>query len=101
MAISTIIIEDRKRKLLVARKIKSMTSTNAWHKKALTLIPTMLYFKDSRVKCEIALAKGKKLYDKRDASAKKDSRTQNSTRINTTNDATSRKLLSATCTRLR
>jgi SsrA-binding protein len=40
--------------------------------KGLTLIPTALYFKESRVKCEIALAKGKKLYDKRDAAAKKD-----------------------------
>jgi SsrA-binding protein len=40
--------------------------------KGLTLIPTQLYFKDSRVKCEIALAKGKKLYDKRESLAKKD-----------------------------
>lgn len=37
-----------------------------------TLIPTKLYFKNGRCKVELALAKGKKLYDKRDAIAKRD-----------------------------
>ncbi len=37
-----------------------------------TLIPTKLYFKNSLVKVEIGLAKGKKLYDKREDSAKRD-----------------------------
>ena len=37
----------------------------------LTLIPLSLYFKDSRVKLELGLCKGKKLYDKRDVDAKK------------------------------
>lgn len=36
------------------------------------LIPLSLYFKDSKVKVEIGVCKGKKLYDKREASAKKD-----------------------------
>lgn len=36
------------------------------------IIPLSLYFKDSRVKVEIGLCKGKKLYDKREAAAKKD-----------------------------
>ena len=40
--------------------------------KGYTLIPLSLYFKDSLAKCEIALAKGKKLYDKRESSAQKD-----------------------------
>ncbi len=40
--------------------------------KGYTLVPVEVYFKDGRVKLEIALAKGKKLYDKREASAKKD-----------------------------
>jgi len=39
----------------------------------LTLVPLSLYLKDSRVKVEIGLAKGKKLYDKRDAAAEKSS----------------------------
>ncbi len=40
------------------------------------LIPLSVYFKNSRVKVEIALCKGKKLYDKRDDAAKKDVRRQ-------------------------
>ncbi len=37
----------------------------------LTLVPLSMYFKGSRVKLEIGLCKGKKLYDKRDTEAKK------------------------------
>ena len=37
-----------------------------------TLIPLQVYFKDSRVKIEIGLCKGKKLYDKREDLKKKD-----------------------------
>jgi len=40
--------------------------------KGLTLIPLRLYFKNGKVKVEIALAKGKKVYDKREAIAKRD-----------------------------
>ena len=36
------------------------------------IIPLSLYCKDSRVKVEIGLCKGKKLYDKRETAAKKD-----------------------------
>lgn len=36
------------------------------------LVPLSVYFKNSRVKLEIALAKGKRLHDKRDASAERD-----------------------------
>ena len=40
----------------------------------MAIVPLSLYFdKNSRVKVEIALAKGRKLYDKRDAMAKRDS----------------------------
>ena len=39
-----------------------------------TLVPLSLYFKGPRVKVEIGLCKGKKLYDKREAIAKKDQR---------------------------
>jgi SsrA-binding protein len=35
--------------------------------KGLALIPTKLYLKDGRIKCEIAVARGKKLHDKREA----------------------------------
>ena len=39
-----------------------------------TLVPLQVYFKDGRAKVEIGLAKGKRLYDKREAIAKKDMR---------------------------
>ncbi len=37
-----------------------------------TLVPVSLYFKDSKVKVQVGLCKGKKLYDKRESAAKKD-----------------------------
>ena len=42
--------------------------------KGLTLVPLQVYFKNGRAKVEIGLARGKKLYDKREAIAKKDQR---------------------------
>ena len=40
--------------------------------KAVSLIPLSIYFKDSKVKVEVGIGKGKKLYDKREDMAKKD-----------------------------
>lgn len=40
--------------------------------KGFTLVPLTVYFKDGKAKVEIGLARGKKLYDKREAIAKKD-----------------------------
>ena len=42
--------------------------------KGYTLVPLQVYFRDGKVKVEIGLARGKKLYDKREAIAKKDQR---------------------------
>ena len=42
--------------------------------KGYTLVPLQVYFKDGKVKVEIGLARGKKLYDKQEAIAKKDQR---------------------------
>ena len=42
--------------------------------KGYTLVPLQVYCKDGKVKVEIGLARGKKLYDKREAIAKKDQR---------------------------
>lgn len=42
--------------------------------KGYTLVPLKVYFKDSLVKIEVGLARGKKLYDKRDDIAKKDAK---------------------------
>jgi len=59
-----------KRKLLLHRQeIRKLTGKTT--EKGLTLIPTKLYLKDGRVKCEIALAKGKKLYDRRETERRK------------------------------
>lgn len=60
----------RRRKLLLNRgeidKIERRTS-----EKGLTIIPLSLYFKDGRAKVEIALARGKKQFDKRHAIAER------------------------------
>lgn len=42
--------------------------------KGYTLVPLQVYFKEGKVKVEIGLARGKKLYDKRESIAKKDVR---------------------------
>ena len=61
----------RKRRLLMhKREIIRLKSKSV--EKGLTLIPTRLYFKDGHVKVELALARGKKLYDKRADVAKRD-----------------------------
>jgi len=55
----------RKRKLLLHRQeIRRLTGKTV--ERGLTLIPTKLYLKHGKIKCELALAKGKKLYDKRE-----------------------------------
>jgi SsrA-binding protein len=56
----------RPRKLLLHRReIEKLGS--ATREKGLSLVPTRLYMKNGRIKCEIALAKGKKFHDKREA----------------------------------
>ena len=61
----------RPRKLLLHRKeIKNLVSRMS--EKGLTLVPTRLYIKGSIAKVEIALAKGKKLYDKRESIARRE-----------------------------
>jgi SsrA-binding protein len=63
----------RERKLLIhKREIKKLTGKVA--ERGFSLIPLKLYFKDGRVKVEMALAKGKKSFDKREAIKKKDQR---------------------------
>ncbi len=61
----------RTRKLL-AHKKEILKLGQKLHEKGYTLVPLEVYFKRDRVKVNIGLAKGKKLYDKREAIAKKD-----------------------------
>jgi len=55
----------RTRKLLMHREeIRKLTGKT--QQRGLTLIPTRMYFKNGRVKVELALARGKQLWDKRE-----------------------------------
>lgn len=56
----------RRRKLLLHRaEIKKLLATT--REKGLTLVPTKLYLKNGRIKVELAVGRGKKLHDKREA----------------------------------
>ena len=75
--------QRRVRKLLMhKREILKLFSLVS--QKGYTLVPLSLYFKDSKVKVEIGLCRGKKLYDKRDAEAEKQAN-RDSERVRKTN----------------
>jgi SsrA-binding protein len=59
-----------RRLLLHGRQIREMW--DAVRQKGVTVIPVQVYLKEGRAKVDIAIAKGKKLYDKRDEIAKRD-----------------------------
>lgn len=61
-------------KRLLLHKKEIMRLLGKIKEKGYTLVPVQVYFKGSLVKVEIALARGKKLYDKRQDLAKKDAR---------------------------
>lgn len=63
-------VETRKRKLLL-HKDEIEKIHHKMKAQRLTVVPTIIYFKNGRVKIEIALARGKKQYDKRQDQAKK------------------------------
>jgi SsrA-binding protein len=65
----------RPRKLLLHRREIDRLGAQV-REKGLTLVPTRLYFKDGRVKVEIALARGKDVRDKRRAVAERDAKRQ-------------------------
>jgi len=62
---------DRRRKLLLHRsQIDELLGRT--QQQSLTLVPLSIYFKDGRAKVELALARGRRLYDKRHAIAARD-----------------------------
>ncbi|MBN2879389.1 MAG: SsrA-binding protein SmpB [Clostridia bacterium] len=66
---------DRERRLLLHKK--QITYLNeASQKDGMTLIPLRLYLKKGRVKLELGIARGKKLYDKRDSKKEADAKRQ-------------------------
>ncbi len=63
--------ETRTRKLLLHKEeLRRLTAKT--REKGFTLIPTRLYFRNGRVKCELALAKGKQDWDKRETERKRE-----------------------------
>jgi len=64
---------DRSRKLLLHRRqIDELRA--AVERRGLTVVPLRLYFKDGRAKLELALARGRKVHDKRRAAAERDAK---------------------------
>ena len=63
---------ERTRKLLLHRKEIERLATEI-AEKGLTVVPLRLYFKEGRVKAEIGVVRGKKLYDKRETEKRKES----------------------------
>lgn len=57
---------QRTRKLLLHKK-ELLRLIGAVERKGYTIVPTLMYWKNGRVKVQIAIAKGKKLHDKRQA----------------------------------
>ncbi|OHA27434.1 MAG: SsrA-binding protein [Candidatus Taylorbacteria bacterium RIFCSPHIGHO2_02_FULL_46_13] len=61
----------RNRRLLLTKKeIAELAGTE--HKKGLTIVPVSMYNKDGKIKVEIAIARGKKKFDKRETLKKRD-----------------------------
>lgn len=63
--------EKRDRKLLLNKK-EILKMSRELADKSMTVVPTKIYFEGNLVKLEIALAKGKKLYDKRESIKRKE-----------------------------
>jgi SsrA-binding protein len=60
----------RTRKLLLhKREISRLDEATA--RQGMTLVPTQVYLKNGRIKIEVGIARGKKLYDKREAEMKR------------------------------
>lgn len=64
--------DPRRPRRLLLHKREILSLWNAVRQKGVTIIPVQVYLKDGRAKVEIAIAKGKKLYDKRAAIAERD-----------------------------
>ena len=61
-------------KRLLMHKSEIRKAQQSVMQQGLSLIPLSIYLKDGRMKLELALCKGKKLYDKRDDMAKRDAK---------------------------
>lgn len=75
-------IRDRK---LLLHKYEIIRLIGYVQQKGLTLVPVQLYFKGSKVKLELGVAKGKKLHDKRDDIAERDAKREIDRRLKENN----------------
>lgn len=66
--------DPRRPRRLLMHKREIMRLFNRIKQDGYSLIPLTIYFKGARVKLEIGLARGKKLYDKRESAAKRDAK---------------------------
>ena len=66
--------DPRRNRRLLMHKREIMRLFGKIKQDGYALVPLSIYFKGPRVKLEIGLARGKKLYDKRDSAAKKDAK---------------------------
>ena len=63
----------RRRKLLLNRR--ELDKLNAQiQQKGMTLVPLKIYFRDGKAKCELAVARGKKFHDRREAERRKEAK---------------------------
>jgi SsrA-binding protein len=69
--------EPRRPRKLLLHRTEIRRLWNEVRKKGVTIVPTKVYLKEGRAKIEIAVAKGKRLYDKREAIAKRDMQRDN------------------------
>lgn len=68
--------EPRRPRTLLLHKKELKKLHDATRSRGLTLIPLSLYFKGQRVKVEVGLGKGKKLYDKRESTKEREAERQ-------------------------
>jgi SsrA-binding protein len=63
--------EPTRARRLLMHKREIVRLLSRVQEKGLTLVPTKFYFKNGFIKCELGVARGKKLYDKRESEARK------------------------------
>lgn len=69
---TNVVVNTRRDRKLLAHKSEITKLKNKTSQKGLTIVPTKIYFKGSFVKVEIALAKGKQLFDKKETIKQRD-----------------------------
>jgi SsrA-binding protein len=67
-------VDSKRRRKLLAHKSQIKKLTGCTSQKGMTLVPLKVYFKHGKAKLELALAKGKRQYDKREAIKKREAK---------------------------